>query len=276
MKHGVKIFQDCPEKLAEVTVNRVDDKGTSNLNIALCQNNKELGDFLLSHPQINVNGLPEGADEFPRISPLHCADHHGNISALRKILSDPKLTTLNSKDNNGCTPLMEAVRKAQPEAVRELLEVKGVDLDTESSCWLGSGAWQMLIEGGNNPDLSLEEMANVCIEKLDNGQLKYRFNTETMQNGFISEELAKTEKKNYKRIIKLLKDARDKQKKCISAELSDKMKNLKCNEQGETKPNTLLTKEKPDSIMQASEIKVKLSKSEGFNHALFFIPSIFC
>lgn len=226
MKRGIKVFHDCLEKLAEVTVNRVDDRGTCNLIIALGQNNQEFGDFLLSHPQINVNGLPLGTPEFPRMSPLHCAAHHGNISALRRILSDPKLTTLNSRDTDGCTPLMEAVRKAQPEAVRELLAVKGVDLDTRSASWSGSGAQQVLVDGGASPDLGLEDMARVCSEKLKSGQLNYRLNPQTFRVEAIPDELAQAEKKRYKKILTLLGKARKKQMEDAPTGLADKMENL--------------------------------------------------
>lgn len=243
MKRGVKVFHDCLDKLAEVTVNRVDERGTSNLIIALGQNNQELGDFLLSHPQINVNGLREGAADFPRMSPLHCAAHHGNMPALRRILSDPKLTTLNSRDTDGCTPLMEAVRKAQPEAVRELLAAKGVDLDTRSSSWSGSGVQQVLVDGGSSPDLGLEDMARVCTEKLKSGQLNYRFSPQTFQVEPIPDHLAQAEKKRYKKILILLGEARKKRMEYVSTELADQMENLRTSS-GSAKPKVRSVAEK--------------------------------
>ena len=60
---------------------------------------------------------------------LHCASR--NVTGLRLLLADPRLTTyINARGGLGHTPLMRAMWLGSVECVRELVRLKGVDLET--------------------------------------------------------------------------------------------------------------------------------------------------
>ena len=59
--------------------------------------------------------------------------HHAsrNVTGLRLLLADPRLTTyINARGGIGHTPLMRAMWLGCVECVRELVRLKGVDLET--------------------------------------------------------------------------------------------------------------------------------------------------
>ena len=80
-------------------------------------------ELLLSQPSLNVNSTTSiGA------TALHLACP--NVTGLRLLLADPRLTSINARDGFGNTPLMWAVSDGSVECVRELVMVEGVDLET--------------------------------------------------------------------------------------------------------------------------------------------------
>ena len=65
-------------------------------------------------------------------TPLHFACMANNTDSIAFLLSDKRLTTLNSKNVSGETPLMAAVNRGQERSVEMMIEAKGVDLLTRN------------------------------------------------------------------------------------------------------------------------------------------------
>ena len=61
---------------------------------------------------------------------LHWACWNGNVVIVRQLASHPRQGSLNSKNSEGDTAVMEAVRYGRPECVLALGRVAGVELDT--------------------------------------------------------------------------------------------------------------------------------------------------
>ena len=73
---------------------------------------------------------------------LHLACRMGRVGMVRQLASHPRQSSLNSKNQYGCTAIMYAVWRGHAECVLALGRVAGVELDTRD--WEG---------------MSLEEMA---------------------------------------------------------------------------------------------------------------------
>ena len=80
---------------------------------------------LLHHPSVAINSSDVCGN-----TAIHAASVTGNVIGLRMLLGDPRLTSVNARNQLGRTPLMVAVREGSLECVRELVRVEGVDLET--------------------------------------------------------------------------------------------------------------------------------------------------
>ena len=124
---------------AGVDVNAENDKGITALHAAcggcvIDPKMEEMVDLLLKHPHIDVNKPSSGWCvwcEGRNSTPLHCACAYGHVEIMRKLIRDPRLTSLDTKNSYG-TPLMVAVDNWREEAVREMLG-EAVDLQTVNS-----------------------------------------------------------------------------------------------------------------------------------------------
>ena len=81
--------------------------------------------LLLQQPGIDVNH-----QDIWGCTALYCSVIGDNPEGLRLLLAHPRMGSINTRTNNGDTPLMNAIRYGSLSCVRELLRVEGVDLDT--------------------------------------------------------------------------------------------------------------------------------------------------
>ena len=104
-------------------VNSRDRYNVTGLMRALDKEHNSVVELLLSQPSLDVNT----SNSYGRTA-LHWA--YSNVTGLRLLLADPRLTSVNARDCGGWTPLMRAVWWGSVEVVRELVRVEGVDLET--------------------------------------------------------------------------------------------------------------------------------------------------
>ena len=64
---------------------------------------------------------------------LHYACGYGRVGMVRQLASHPRQGSLNSKDSDGETAIMTAVRRGHADCVLALGRLAGVDLDTRDS-----------------------------------------------------------------------------------------------------------------------------------------------
>ena len=111
-------------------VNVGDQLRITGLMLALFRGHNNVVKFVLEEPSLHMNSSDRDGD-----TALHWAVKNGNVTGLRTLLGDPltrdpRLTSVNSRNRWGWTPLMEAVAEGSVECARELVRVEGVDLDT--------------------------------------------------------------------------------------------------------------------------------------------------
>ena len=85
-------------------------------------------EFLLQRPGLDVNLTDSDGD-----TALHDACNSGHSGVVRRLLAHQSLTCTNLRNVEGERPLMVAVYHGNVECVRELVAVKGVDLDTRDN-----------------------------------------------------------------------------------------------------------------------------------------------
>jgi len=132
---GVKAAVD-----AGVDVNAENSQGFTGLHRACGTNivapeKEAMVELLLKHPEIDLNKPSSGRcnrSSSRNCTPLHSACVRGRIATMRKLIQDPRMTSINTKSTYG-TPIMVAVDQRKAEAVREMLKVEGVDLQTRNS-----------------------------------------------------------------------------------------------------------------------------------------------
>ena len=78
---------------------------------------------LLHHPSVAIDSSDVCGN-----TAIHAASVTGNVIGLRMLLGDPRLTCVDTRNEDGQTPLMTAVRSSVIDSVRELVE--RADLET--------------------------------------------------------------------------------------------------------------------------------------------------
>ena len=129
---NVPIWQLCFQgKLPEVRValareediNSKDEFNTTGLMWAVMNNHNSIVRLLLEQPRVDLNCTDNNG---------RTAVHHAAVSdswTLGLLLADPRLTTVNHKDDLSCTPVMLAIKFENMKALRELVAHPSVDLD---------------------------------------------------------------------------------------------------------------------------------------------------
>ena len=102
---------------------RDEDDGCTGLMHAVQNNENEILELLLEQPEIDINSVNEIGD-----TALHVAGYYGNLWAVKKLVSDPRIKTLNSRNNDGQTPLLKAVLMDNVDCVRELVKFPEINL----------------------------------------------------------------------------------------------------------------------------------------------------
>ena len=106
-------------------VNSVDWRGRTGLMAAVNNKHNSLVQFLLQQPGIDMNCRDRGGR-----TALHYSVYGDNPEGLRLLLAHPSMGSINTRTDNGDTPLMLAVNQGRLSCVVELVGVEGVDLDT--------------------------------------------------------------------------------------------------------------------------------------------------
>ena len=113
-------------------INEADYGGDTGLMYASHHHHNNVVQVLLNHPQIDVNRI---SDTFGW-SALHCAVTHNvrvdNHEGLEALLAHQHLTrtTINHRDSDGWSPIMQAVNNNAVNCFNLLVENPRVDLDT--------------------------------------------------------------------------------------------------------------------------------------------------
>ena len=110
-------------KFPEINLFGSCDKGRTLLGYAVIDKDNAIVELLLKQPKLDINSVNKIGD-----TALHVAGFSGNLWAVKKLVSDPRIKTLNSRNNDGQTPLIGAVRMGDVDCVRELVKIPGVDL----------------------------------------------------------------------------------------------------------------------------------------------------
>eukprot|EP00092_Neocalanus_flemingeri_P003912 GFUD01004212.1.p1 GENE.GFUD01004212.1~~GFUD01004212.1.p1 ORF type:complete len:389 (+),score=57.51 GFUD01004212.1:28-1194(+) len=109
-------------------INCTSDEGLTPLNAALSYKRTEVAISLLNIPGININKTDPH-----RRTPLYFACYNNFTEVIRQLGTHPGLTSVNTKDVYGRSPIMVAVEWGNVEAVKEMLKLSGVDLNTVNS-----------------------------------------------------------------------------------------------------------------------------------------------
>ena len=95
------------------------------LMLAVMKGHNCIVTLLLEQPKVDLNLTdPEG------YTALHYAAQYDNVEAVRLLLADLRLNTVNLKDRYGKTPVMDAMLYKKENALRKLVASPSVDLDT--------------------------------------------------------------------------------------------------------------------------------------------------
>ena len=101
---------------------------------------------------------------------LHVAGYSGNLWAVKKLVSDPRIKTLNSRNNDGQTPLIGAVRMGDVDCVRELVKIPGVDLHKISLA--GRTLEEMVCEACDENEPKVIDKKGEIVGMIKNARLK--------------------------------------------------------------------------------------------------------
>eukprot|EP00092_Neocalanus_flemingeri_P034488 GFUD01037500.1.p1 GENE.GFUD01037500.1~~GFUD01037500.1.p1 ORF type:complete len:154 (-),score=22.61 GFUD01037500.1:726-1187(-) len=97
------------------------------LNIALHNQNFHTAKYLL-----NVSGIDINKSDLYGRTPLHFSCYHNSTEIIQILCGDPALTSLNSRDVSGKSPLMVAVQFGNIQAFKEMIKIRGFDLSTQN------------------------------------------------------------------------------------------------------------------------------------------------
>ena len=109
-----------------VDINYSDGTATP-LTAALASNSHVLVQLLMDQQGLDVNRAACNS-----WTPLHLACLSGDTMAIIRLGEHSHLNTVNSEDDEGETPIMLAVWEGNTEAVREMVKIHGIDLNTSN------------------------------------------------------------------------------------------------------------------------------------------------
>ena len=120
------------EKVKELS-NQIDDinwgnpnvDGWTGLHISCYEGKKEIVEYLISHPKINVNKENEDGK-----TPLWIACWYGREEIVKILLKDERVN-VNKESKSGYTPLFSACVNGKEEIVKILLKVERVNVNKE-------------------------------------------------------------------------------------------------------------------------------------------------
>ena len=111
-----------------VDVNVEDRVGGTGLMVALKNNQNNVVQLLLNHPQIDVNKVNRNGK-----SALHYAVVGVNQEGLAALLARQDLTTINQRNRNGWSPIVHAVEWNAVNCFNLLVADPRLDLDTRDN-----------------------------------------------------------------------------------------------------------------------------------------------
>ena len=108
-------------------VNGACEKNITGLIYAARRGHTSVVEVLLQQASLDINSN----DNYYGCTVIFYTCIDNNVNILKMLLGDPRLTSINTRDPKGLTPLMVAVYYNYVQCVKELVKVKGVDLVTE-------------------------------------------------------------------------------------------------------------------------------------------------
>jgi len=118
------VARACLRGPVKIDINFSDGAATP-LTAALASNSHVLVQMVMDQKGVDVN-----KPACNKWTPLHLACLTGNIKAITRLGEHSNLETVNSKDDEGETPIMLAVWEGNSDAVREMIKIHGIDLNT--------------------------------------------------------------------------------------------------------------------------------------------------
>merc|ERR1719431_2006397 len=101
------------------------DGAATPLTAALASNSHVLVQLVMDQKGVDVNKAACN-----RWTPLHLACLTGDTRAIVRLGEHSNLDTVNTKDDEGETPIMLAVWEGNTDAVKEMINIPGIDLNT--------------------------------------------------------------------------------------------------------------------------------------------------
>ena len=187
-KLGFKFIDNCHDSNLEgvreclsqgVDVNTVSEDGYwSGLSIAATENNQELLEILLSHPDIKINNTTKIRKKINKITkikkykltPLMVACEYGTPAIVSRLVQVPELD-INYQDKKfGYTAALQAIMKGQTECVKILAETDSVDWNkTDRMGW--TPLFEALRSGHSNIVDIIVQQPNIDFNvKTNNGE----------------------------------------------------------------------------------------------------------
>ena len=123
----------CLDRVATILAAGVADinacgrDGNSPLHLAVKSGHNKVFDWLLRRDGINLD-----VGDKCGMTPLMCAAKWDNDHAVNELLVRLSLEQINAQDNSGNTALILAAAKGHLEAVRKLVNVEGINLNTRA------------------------------------------------------------------------------------------------------------------------------------------------
>merc|ERR1712025_834687 len=125
---NIGVARACLRGPVKIDINFSDGASTP-LTAALASNSNVLVQMVMDQKGVDVN-----KPACNKWTPLHLACLTGNIKAITRLGEHSNLNTVNSKDDEGETPIMLAVWEGNTEAVKEMVKIPGIDLNTTNKC----------------------------------------------------------------------------------------------------------------------------------------------
>ena len=126
-KNNLEKVKELSNQIDDINWGNPNDFNYTGLHIACSLGNKEIVEYLISHPKINVNKEDHNGE-----TPLYIACYYGYEEIVKILLKDERVN-VNKEDNYGATPLWRACWNGRVEIVKILLKDKRADVNKEKN-----------------------------------------------------------------------------------------------------------------------------------------------
>ena len=147
VSHALAMGQDVNETGDELNM--------TGLMLALMCRNHSVVEVLLQQSSLDINRIAATG-----LTALHLVCCQGDVTGLRMLLRDPRLTLFNARSRGGLTPLMLAVSLGRTECVKEMVRIEEVDLETRDDDWKSLEAVARWVEQSITIQLLISHILN--------------------------------------------------------------------------------------------------------------------